>query len=640
MQETCFSNADKTFLNKQFSSKVPATPVARNLALGNPKSLLKASTALHVHKVGGTIQDIVFQSTIARVTSFLQSSSKDDIVVHYDSTSQCVQRRLEESNEKKGFVAVDVGSIIKRWSVIVTSLPNVKPVIHSGFTGDETLCALMIRLGSKVCFQSSSDITSTHRALLKASAMQADNECESNETVFEDSTFDMCVTRSPSALTASLKSGCKTFAVTSVTDMKLVMKRAGALGYSGLKFMVLLSLDSSVGKEDECGLRLGSCLAEGSCALPQLSHLVEYHDKHSEAVSSRICGYSISFDELLNESSVTQLCALLGDSEGMCLYLRNVPEATTKDHKMLAVVRERLETLQSCVDELAIFADFTSCLVGNSHQLFAHVIGTRPSIDRGTGEVVGNQVFVDDGIYGCLCNPNTAHVGDVPFSVGFNEQDKNCIVPVTVNHLRYDPCTNSQDAERERGSTSMCTTIWGQTCDSLDKVGVCDNLPTSIVRGDWIRFNVTHGSSASTAFNGYDVTRTKYFVQDVSSHPPVESKVPLQVDVRLATVQEADRGQAASPPSVSSDFSPPFSNRVRKHPQRYMHASVKKDRSLLVPVASHTPSSVSAAYYGVVAKKVHASRSLHLPHPLVDFRSNIDVLEQNYHFSLSSAITA
>ncbi len=101
-----------------------------------------------------------------------------------------------------------------------------------------------------------------------------------------------------------------------------------------------------------------------------------------------------------------------------------------------------------------------------------------------------NEVFINDGIYGALME-----VYQVPD-----------IVP---------PARAIRDGRQLEGPARPWT-IYGPTCDPLDKLPVKFELPIDIREGDFIEFGSigAYGAATSTRFNGYGGART-YFVRQV-----------------------------------------------------------------------------------------------------------------------------
>ncbi|HEY7764504.1 MAG TPA: hypothetical protein VIB38_05915 [Aestuariivirgaceae bacterium] len=103
-----------------------------------------------------------------------------------------------------------------------------------------------------------------------------------------------------------------------------------------------------------------------------------------------------------------------------------------------------------------------------------------------------NEVFINDGVYGALME-----VYQVPD-----------IVP---------PARAIRDGKELVGPTRPWT-VYGPTCDPLDKLPVKFELPVDIREGDFVEFGSigAYGAATSTRFNGYGGAPT-YFVRDVLS---------------------------------------------------------------------------------------------------------------------------
>ncbi len=103
-----------------------------------------------------------------------------------------------------------------------------------------------------------------------------------------------------------------------------------------------------------------------------------------------------------------------------------------------------------------------------------------------------NEVFINDGIYGALME--IYQVSD--------------IVP---------PARAIRDGAQLQGPTRLWT-VYGPTCDPLDRLPVKFELPLDLREGDFIEFGSigAYGAATSTRFNGYGAGET-YFVREVLS---------------------------------------------------------------------------------------------------------------------------
>jgi ornithine decarboxylase len=103
-----------------------------------------------------------------------------------------------------------------------------------------------------------------------------------------------------------------------------------------------------------------------------------------------------------------------------------------------------------------------------------------------------DEVFINDGIYGALME--IYQVSD--------------IVP---------PARAIRDGAQLQGPTRLWT-VYGPTCDPLDKLPVKFELPVDLREGDFIEFGSigAYGAATSTRFNGYGSAET-HFVREVLS---------------------------------------------------------------------------------------------------------------------------
>jgi diaminopimelate decarboxylase len=154
-----------------------------------------------------------------------------------------------------------------------------------------------------------------------------------------------------------------------------------------------------------------------------------------------------------------------------------------------------------------ITVDVSVPLVAPAAALCTRIIGAKEEIGR--DHVSRRHYYIDDGCYGSLYQGASKH--QVPLR------------PLPLLASSVGGNTNAEDSEDAPHLDCSCppsasmvhtSTVWGPTCDGLDKV--CEDIPLpALRRDDWLVFP-NRGTSSSeglgTAFNGFNPPDTVYCV--------------------------------------------------------------------------------------------------------------------------------
>jgi len=442
------------------------------------------------------LEEVHYASAVSKAMGFLTKvNHNEEMVVHQEPTGDCVERRLVNCDEKKAFIAVDVNPILKNWSTFKATMEDAQIQLALGapFTGDEKLCGLMISLGAKILVESPVDIDIVKRAEAITTIEDFDNVANSTFSAF---VVDTNCNRSSSCIDHSLEAGNNVFFVGDVNGMRAVQQRAT----SPVRYVVNLSSSALSGEAttmivEDSIVSLGNFIKADRCGACDADEIFEYAAR--VGLASEVSGFNVNASDLCDESKLSALVGLFGrlTVEAPVLFINSISEAFFKELSKRDSLKSSLSTLRSCVEGLSVVGEATNFLVGKSHTLVARVIGSRPCVDRETGDVIGRQVYIDDGVYGCLCKPSESD-GTLAFSVGLSST-------CDISAVKCD--------ETKLSNSTTMTTIWGQTCDSLDKVAVT-KLPENVKRGDWLEIPAQNGSSSSTIFNGFSGPNRRYFL--------------------------------------------------------------------------------------------------------------------------------
>jgi len=173
------------------------------------------------------------------------------------------------------------------------------------------------------------------------------------------------------------------------------------------------------------------------------------------------------------------------------------------------LLRERDQNIQ-------VTFDCSNLLLPPAGALCTRVIGVRTTTKDGTGEegagaTEHRHYYIDDGCYGSLSQAGS----------GINSGGDKALrpLPLLATRERQENLKPKlgDAAEVSEGSPKLiCSTVWGPTCDGLDKV--CQDIPLpELHRDDWLVFfpsdeTIDANSNNNTAFNGFDPPDTAYCV--------------------------------------------------------------------------------------------------------------------------------
>jgi hypothetical protein len=149
---------------------------------------------------------------------------------------------------------------------------------------------------------------------------------------------------------------------------------------------------------------------------------------------------------------------------------------------------------------LLVTLDVSHLLLANAGALCTRIIGVKQT------EAGKIHYYIDDGCYGSLSN--------------YNSQD--AVQPFPLKKDKEDAADESSEPEEQ-----LLATVWGPTCDGLDKV--CgDILLPRLSRDDWLVFGDLGFCHVGTNFNGFEPPDIAYCVLGghlyPTKHPPQEQR--------------------------------------------------------------------------------------------------------------------
>ena len=205
------------------------------------------------------------------------------------------------------------------------------------------------------------------------------------------------------------------------------------------------------------------------------------------------------------------------------------------------VWKEQLEQIQNLANNpstcsLVYTADISTHLVARAGALCARIIGVKSKdamlkedgeengVARRGEKDVSMHYFIDDGCYGSLGSSSSCSSNNhkhVPVHLYGNNP-----LPKTANSYLSLSQSTSRSSESCSStttfvdtSTHVLSTVWGPTCDGLDKVCASVLLPKDLkANRDWLVFShlgcggFGGGLGLGTAFNGFDPPDVAYCV--------------------------------------------------------------------------------------------------------------------------------
>lgn len=194
----------------------------------------------------------------------------------------------------------------------------------------------------------------------------------------------------------------------------------------------------------------------------------------------------------------------------------------------LKEIRDMANNSATC--SLVYTADISTHLVARAGALCARVIGVKskdsmPTEKSGSRKDVAIHYFIDDGCYGSLTSSCSQKHVPVPLY-------GNMALPKSTSHLSLNPSQSkprlpipetppllSSSSGDKDTQGHVLSTVWGPTCDGLDKVCESVLLPKDLeANRDWLVFfnlgcgGFGGGLGLGTAFNGFDPPDISYCV--------------------------------------------------------------------------------------------------------------------------------
>lgn len=219
--------------------------------------------------------------------------------------------------------------------------------------------------------------------------------------------------------------------------------------------------------------------------------------KRAKSLGINVAGVSFhvgsgcyDFDSYSNAVERAKEAMSMGKSQGFACNLLDIGggfpgQKDTQCFEDIAVrLNQAIEKQFRCwnKDELKIIAEPGRYFASDTHTLATRIIGKKLRDQK-------MHYFINDGIYGSF----------------------NCIM---FDHATVKPCAFGQQTKSD--ATTFASSIWGHTCDGLDRVVKSCELPNLKV-GDWVYFEEmgAYTSAAGSHFNGFQPPEKTYIDSNV-----------------------------------------------------------------------------------------------------------------------------
>lgn len=433
--------------------------------------------------------------------SIRQGHDQEDVSSQLNRFHPDVRRMLStviESGEEDAFRVVCLDEVRSRMMIWKQLLPRVAPFYAVKCNPDQQMLQLLASCG-------------------------AGFDCASRHEI--EHVLDMGVTPSriiyanpikqPSHLRAAKAHDVKLMTFDSAEELTKI-----ARGFPEARLLLRLLPDDS-SAQCQLGMKYGTPLSEVRRLLREANMLGLAVDGVSFHVGSGNANPSAWDDALKMAREALDMAKDEGFSPSVLNIGGGFPADRGSFESVAASVRESLSKLfPEGPDQLSVMAEPGRYMVATAETLAVNVIGM--SRTAGADAVLGadnepsqsdphRKYFINDGIYGsfnCLMYDHAKLEPPVALSASHKRFAADC---EDLNHL---PSALSSATSQELPA-SPCTqmsSVWGQTCDGLDRVLESVELPEELGVGDWLVFPSmgAYTSAAGSEFNGFSLPRTVY----------------------------------------------------------------------------------------------------------------------------------
>ncbi|CAK7264876.1 Ornithine decarboxylase [Sporothrix epigloea] len=373
-----------------------------------------------------------------------------------------------EPGDEDTFFVADLGEVYRQQLRWKKNLPRVKPFYAVKCNPDPKVLRLLAELGNGFDCASKTEIEQVLDMGVDPSRIIYAQPCKTNSYVryvaskgVRQMTFDNA---DELRKIAKLYPDAELF-------LRILTDDSSSLCRLSLKFGASLdATDSLLGLARELNLNVvGVSFHVGSGASDPLAFFKAVRDAYAVFNQAAAHGYSLR---------------TLDVGGGFC------SDATFEG--MASVLREALDEFFPPHHGVSIIAEPGRYFVSSVFTIACNIIARRTVEDprQGSNDEVSYMVYVNDGLYGNFS------------SIMFDHQ--NPVAKVLTSNSRFLYGTNSASAAANAaGGTEY--SIWGPTCDGIDRITESIRFQQTLDVGDWLYFEDmgAYTSCSATRFNGF-----------------------------------------------------------------------------------------------------------------------------------------
>lgn len=376
---------------------------------------------------------------------------------------------LEEHNQNSSFYIVDLGEIIRRYRQWVKLLPTIKPYYAVKCNPNTVICKLMTLLGTGFDVASKNEIN----------------------IVKNDANYGDVIYAHPYKDCASLQYARAADIDLSVFDSIYELDKIKVF-HPFCKLLLRIKVDDS---KSQC--KFSTKFGADTSDMSNIDTIIRYAETSNLIISG--VSFHVGSDcegpvQYYDAIKLAREVFKIGEKHGFKMNMldigggfpgRNCSDSGDNQNKLFEEICENINKALgeffNDVEDLKVIAEPGRYFVQASHTLVVNVIGKNVKLNKETG-AQEFMYYINDGVYGS-------------FNCIFFDHQKPVILPY-----------NERNEEKKYKST-----IFGRTCDSIDKI--TDDIQLPQLEIDDYCFVPNFGAytvAASTTFNGFPNIKSYY----------------------------------------------------------------------------------------------------------------------------------
>ncbi|KAG8195817.1 hypothetical protein JTE90_008516 [Oedothorax gibbosus] len=424
-----------------------------------------------------------------------QNSPSMAAAIRNEALIKSMLHELELKDELEPFFVADIGDVVLKWKEWTEAMPRVEPFYAVKCNPDRVLLRVMASLGVNFDCSSKREMELALEAGVSPRRILYANTC-----------------KGPAHLAYAQSVGVDLMTFDNEEELHKIKRR-----FPTAKLVIRLKVDDS-GAILKLSLKFGAEMAE----VPHLLDVAKKLHLNVVGVSFHVgcnCQDPLAFAKAIK-------CAKdvfdLAKQRGSHMNLLDIGGGFPGHRGHVIAFQAFASAINGSLNDffppdtgVRIIAEPGRYFMTSAFTLLTNIIGKREALDE--NKCKNTMYFINEGVYGSFNNLIYHNTKFVPTAL--NEPSKNC---------RMEP-----------------SSIWGPTCDSVDRVWAKCLLPRMRV-GDWLAFENmgSYTLACASNFNGFDITGVKYllsqpllkFFQNLPAWPALQTTFAAEhiVDVKAS----------------------------------------------------------------------------------------------------------